>query len=143
MAEGIGRTLKPAKFNIKPQTESRVYPDTQVDNYGQVNTPDRDKSRMGGSADRANEAHYRADVDASQRALHHTLGSGRNQSAPGNHQHDGLTSMKIGPFEPDPAFNPALPASSTNNQFRPAWTCAATAADIRILLHNFIEFRDV
>lgn len=143
MAEGTGRTLKPSKFTVKPMDESRVYPNTAPDDYGQVNTPDKDRSRMGGSANHATESHYRADTDASQGALHHTLGPGRNQSAPGNHQHDGMTSQKIGPFEANPSFNPALPIGPTNLQFRPAWTCPNTTAGIRELLHNFLEFRDV
>lgn len=35
------------------------------------------------------EAHLRSDKDGSAKALHHTLGSGSNQAAPGNHSHDG------------------------------------------------------
>ena len=144
MSEGTGRILKPTKFHVNPTPESRVYPDARPDNYGQVNTSDRDKSRMGGSASQANEAHYRTDTDASQKALHHTLGTGRNQASPGNHQHDGITSSFLGPWEINPAFNPALPVNDTTNpQYRPVWTCAATVASIRTLLHNFIDFRDV
>lgn len=35
------------------------------------------------------EFHKRADKDGSPQALHHTLGSGPNQAAAGNHTHDG------------------------------------------------------
>lgn len=143
MVEGVGGELRPTKFGIKSFGESRVYPDTRPDPYGQVNTSDQDRSRMGGSADIANEDHYRADTDSSQRSLHHTLGISRNQASPGSHTHDGLTSPLIGPSEPNPSFNPNLTPSDTNQKNRPAWTCAATASDIRALLHKFVNFRDV
>lgn len=42
------------------------------------------------------KAHSNADTDASQNALHHTLGQGHNQSSPGDHNHNGKNSKKIG-----------------------------------------------
>ena len=41
------------------------------------------------------EMHQLSDVDSSPFAHHHTLGSRRNQSAPGNHIHDGKSSPLI------------------------------------------------
>jgi hypothetical protein len=39
--------------------------------------------------------HERADTDASQTAVHHTLGSKNGQAAPGDHTHNGKNSKKI------------------------------------------------
>lgn len=39
--------------------------------------------------------HEKADKDGSHNALHHTLGSGRNQASPGDHTHDGGTSALL------------------------------------------------
>lgn len=40
--------------------------------------------------------HLRSDVDAARYAQHHTLGHKHNQSAPGDHIHDGSSSKKVG-----------------------------------------------
>jgi hypothetical protein len=145
-APNTGRVLEPSKLAIKPQDTNRVYPDGRPDNYGQVNIADRDKSRLGEYPDQATIAHLRSDVDSSKQSQHHTLGLGRNQAAQGDHSHDGLTGNKLGTFEFNPAFDPTLPEvpwPGANWKTRPTLTCAATATDIRALLHNFIEFRDV
>lgn len=55
-----------------------------------------DQSHQGESPETAASAHYRSDVDASQTALHHSLGASRNQASPGNHIHDGTSSPKLG-----------------------------------------------
>lgn len=138
-----GRTLEPSKLTIKEFGRDRVYPDGYPDQYGQVNVADRDKSRLGEFPDQSDSAHYRSDVDAGKQSLHHTLGTSRNQAAQGDHSHDGITGLKIGPMEFNPAFNPALPESLANPKLRPVLTMAATAADIRTFLHNFFNFRDV
>lgn len=39
--------------------------------------------------------HTHADTDGSPKALHHTLGPSQNQSAAGNHSHDGGQSTKL------------------------------------------------
>lgn len=39
--------------------------------------------------------HRNDDVDSRPEAHHHTLGRGRNQSSPGSHVHDGITSEPI------------------------------------------------
>jgi hypothetical protein len=42
------------------------------------------------------KAHTNSDVDSAVTAQHHTLGTKHNQSAPGDHTHDGKNSRKIG-----------------------------------------------
>jgi hypothetical protein len=39
--------------------------------------------------------HEKADTDAADTAIHHTLGSKHSQSSPGDHKHDGVSSVKI------------------------------------------------
>lgn len=39
--------------------------------------------------------HTKSDVDGSKNAQHHTLGSGPNQAAPGDHDHRGGTSVEL------------------------------------------------
>lgn len=39
--------------------------------------------------------HERADTDASQTAIHHTLGAKNGQASPGDHTHNGKNSKKI------------------------------------------------
>lgn len=41
------------------------------------------------------EFHQQSDVDTRSQSQHHTLGSGQDQSAPGNHTHDGSTSAGL------------------------------------------------
>lgn len=63
------------------------------------------------------EFHRRSDVDSSQFAQHHTLGNRRNQAAPGDHTHDGITSPRIGAgafFNSDwISYTPSLYTSSS------------------------------
>lgn len=40
--------------------------------------------------------HTNSDKDGSPTSLHHTLGNGPNQAAPGDHTHDGGTSKELG-----------------------------------------------
>lgn len=44
--------------------------------------------------------HFRSDKDASPTAQHHTLGPRRNQASPGNHSHDGGTSLLLANYVP-------------------------------------------
>lgn len=44
--------------------------------------------------DVVNQMHYRSDKDTSSVAQHHTLGSKKNQASPGDHTHDGTTSIQ-------------------------------------------------
>lgn len=39
--------------------------------------------------------HTNADTDATNEALHHTLGTGSNQAASGSHRHDGTDSFLL------------------------------------------------
>lgn len=56
-----------------------------------THTHDGTNTSTGGSKlDQAN-THQGADTDSAPTALHHTLGSGANQAAPGNHAHQNLT----------------------------------------------------
>ena len=88
--------INQAKFDInKPP---KPYPDPLPDRDLNYDSEDKDYSKAGadwpsGSVD---ALHERCDVDSSQIANHHTLGSGRNQASPGNHRHDGTTSPKVG-----------------------------------------------
>lgn len=131
-----GKTLEPSSFAVKKFSPKRVYPDGAVDDFGQVRDADKDRSQLGRTPAETDTAHYRSDIDSSQQALHHTLGPGRNQAAPGNHQHDGTTSPKIGPLEMDPT-------PGNEGLTRPELTVAATAASIRTFLHEFFNFRDI
>lgn len=90
-----GRTLEPSKLTLKKFTEQRVYPNDAPDNYGQVNSADQDRSRIGKPPNISVQDHYSSDVDSAQQAQHHTLGQGRNQASPGNHVHDGVTSKLL------------------------------------------------
>lgn len=42
------------------------------------------------------KAHTNADTDGHQQALHHTLGIQHNQGSPGDHNHNGANSKRIG-----------------------------------------------
>lgn len=90
-----GRILEPSKLAVKKFTEKRVYPTDAPDDFGQVNNSDKDRSRIGKPPAQSSQDHYHSDVDSSRQAQHHTLGTGRNQAAPGNHIHDGVTSKEI------------------------------------------------
>lgn len=43
-----------------------------------------------------NYIHTKDDVDGGQQSHHHTLGTGRNQSASGRHNHDGANGRLVG-----------------------------------------------
>lgn len=131
-----GRVLEPSKLATKTFKPSRVYPSGNPDDFGQVNNADKDRAKQGEPPGSTDQNHYRSDVDSSQQAIHHSLGPGRTQAAPGNHQHDGVTSKKIGPLEMDPT-------PGNEGLTRPVLTVAATAASIRTFLHEFFEFRDI
>lgn len=47
------------------------------------------------TAKEVNDFHENADKDGSQKSLHHTLGSNHNQASPGDHLHDGGSSLKL------------------------------------------------
>lgn len=128
--------LKPVKFGVTPAKPNEISPVTHPDKFGQVY--DNQKDATAGDTPSNMESrnqHRQSDVDSSQRAQHHTLGPRRNQAAPGDHIHDGMTSKKIGEMEMDPA----------GNEVRPAWTIPVTPTvdDIVELLEKFVNFRQV
>ena len=47
------------------------------------------------TSEEVNLFHLNSDRDSAKTALHHTLGSGPNQAASGDHNHDGKNSAKI------------------------------------------------
>jgi len=53
-----------------------------------------DKSKKP-TAKEVNEFHEKSDKDGGPKAQHHTLGSSPSQAAPGNHSHDGGTSVLL------------------------------------------------
>lgn len=137
-----GRSLEPSNMSIKDFKPSRVYPAGNVDEFGQVNNADKDRSRLGENPNTSDSAHYRSDADSSKQALHHTLGISRNQAAQGDHMHDGITGKKIGPleFNPTPGFEGTTRAALTLTGAK-----GGNAALISLIayLGNFFEFRDL
>lgn len=76
--------------NNNPNNTGAIFPD---DPFG----PIKDEKRYKSPAPRdVGLIHQRSDVDSSVNSQHHTLGIGHNQSAPGDHNHDGRASRKIG-----------------------------------------------
>lgn len=70
------------------------------------------------SAEEVNQVHTNSDVDKSRLSQHHTLGTSATQASPGNHNHDGITSVKIKATDIDgdiPAAN-GLPAGGLADQ---------------------------
>jgi hypothetical protein len=124
------RVLRPAKFGIDKFKKP-------TDSFGQDYNQDFDPSKWSSEGpEESRKAHQRSDADLGPRSLHHTLGIKRNQASPGDHNHDGTTSKKIGPLEMDPA-NPG--------KTRAVWTIPAspTVADIVNLIKRFVEVRSV
>lgn len=72
--------------------------------------------------------HTKADTDGSPTAAHHTIGLGRNQASPGNHNHDGKASPKIGR-----GMGLTISGAKGGN---------AAVASIITMLHQVIDFVD-
>jgi len=142
MTEKNPHELTPAKFDVNKFRRSKVNQtteDTTPDQFGQSYNSDYDRSAWSSDTPQeSRKAHTRSDVDLSPQSLHHTLGPRHNQSSPGDHIHDGITSRKIGPLEMDPT-------PGNEGQTRAEWTIpvALTVADIVDLLEKFINFRQV
>jgi len=138
--EGIGRALEPQNLDVSKLTKSQLHhPSVQnsVDKFGQQYNSDSDFSKWSDQSPQdSRRFHSRSDVDLGPRSLHHTLGTRRNQASPGDHNHDGTTSKKLGPLEMDP---------DNNGQTRPQWTIPTnpTVADLVGLLSKFVNFRQV
>ena len=132
--------LKPTKFGVATGAPKEVSPNTKPDRFGQVNSADKDYAAGGApSAKEVAQFHLRADVDASHRALHHTLGNNRNQAARGDHTHDGITGVKLGLYEMDPG-NPGQVRASLVLTGAKGGNVALT--NLIALLKTFIDFRD-
>ncbi len=140
MSEGIGRELHPAKFDVNKFKRAKVVTEQETstpDQFGQSYNADYDRSKWSDETPaESRKAHIRADTDISPRSLHHTLGTKHNQASPGDHNHDGANSKKIGPLEMDPV---------NLGETRAEWTIpvAPTVADIVDLLEKFVNFRQV
>lgn len=65
------------------------------DPYGQVKKPSKESEDVV-DAREIQRLHAKSDVDSSQFAQHHTLGTRHNQSCPGDHTHTGKDSRLIG-----------------------------------------------
>jgi len=98
-------------------------------------------AHQGEPPDAAAKAHYRSDVDSSQKALHHSLGTGRNQSSPGSHIHDGVSSPKLGDMKFDTT-------PGNEGEIIPSYVITgsrggnAAVASMIALLKNFVDFTD-
>lgn len=134
MAKDNPHELTPSNFGV---AKAKRPEDRTPDQFGQQYSADNDRSKWSLDAPaESRRAHDRSDADMSPRSLHHTLGVKHNQASPGDHNHDGVTSKKIGPLEMDPV---------NNGQTRAEWTIPAspTVADLVSLLSKFVEFRQV
>lgn len=112
-----------------------------IDDFGQPEITKPDNTHQGTTPETAATAHYRADTDAGQQSLHHTLGPARNQAAPGNHNHDGTTSGKLGLYGfsavvgQEGKIVPTLAISGSRST-------GAAVASIITMLKTFIDFTD-
>jgi len=68
------------------------------------------------SADEVNKVHTNSDVDKSRLSQHHTLGTSATQASPGNHNHDGISSVKIKTTDLEGTIPGALPAGGLADQ---------------------------
>lgn len=75
-----------------------------------------------------NQFHSRSDVDSSTTAQHHTLGVKHDQASPGDHNHDGKGSRKIGQ-----GLSLTLTGAKGGN---------VALANLITMLQNVIEFTD-
>lgn len=140
MAKDNPHELTPTRFAVN---KNRRSDERMPDQFGQQYSADNDKSKWSGDAPaESRRAHDRSDVDLGPRALHHTLGIKHNQASPGDHNHDGVTSKKIGPLIPNPKVGWV---EGVDPQFVPEWTLPAgyTLSHVVALLHKFVEFREL
>jgi len=140
MAKDNPHELTPSNFGIQRIKRPE---DRTPDQFGQQYSADNDRSKWSGDAPaESRRAHDRADTDMGPRSLHHTLGIKHNQASPGDHNHDGVTSRKIGPLIPNPKVGWV---EGVDPQFVPEWTIpiSPTIGDIVDLLEKFVEFRQV
>ena len=96
------------------------------DPYGSIKEEKRSTSA---DPREVNSFHSRADTDSAQTAAHHTLGPGRNQASPGDHNHSGSNSKLIG-----------TGLSLTVNITGGAPSDATKINNILAMLHKIIDF---
>lgn len=131
----VGKELKPSKFSIESIEPKQ---DPKPNQFGQQ--PDARNSSMGEapSAAEVQRFHFTSDVDSSARALHHTLGTRRNQAAPGNHIHDGISSPRLGARAVGTSAQATVPALVLVG----AKGGNVALTNLIALLKNFIDFTD-
>jgi hypothetical protein len=95
------------------------------DPFGQVK---QEATQTGLTSRQVNELHKKSDKDSSPYSQHHTLGTDRNQSASGSHNHGGKDSKLVGD-----GLNLAI--SGTKNT-------AASEDSIVAMLRKVISFTD-
>lgn len=130
----VGKNLKPVKFGlVDPGSEGKP------DQFGQVNTNESDlaEGRVPSAIESVSQ-HRLSDVDASQKAQHHTLGKRRNQASPGDHIHDGISSPKLGPRQMAPGGNATVPALVLTG----AKGGNVALTNLIAMLKNFVDFTD-
>lgn len=62
---------------------------SSIKQYGSDKQAASIKEAVVPTAEQVETMHTNADTDTRKESLHHTLGPGNNQAAPGNHKHDG------------------------------------------------------
>lgn len=135
----VGKNLEPSKFGISQQSPLEIQPVTNPDRFGQVY--DATKDATAGdvpTSQQVNNSHAQSDVDSSPQSQHHTLGTNRGQSSPGDHIHDGITSKKLGPL--------AINTSGTDTKPALVLTGAkggnVALTNLIAMLKNFVNFTD-
>lgn len=100
----VGKNLKPVQFGFNENVPSTV------DQFGQGYDSQKDSAQNQTTSGLQSKLdHSQSDVDSSPQSQHHTLGTNRNQSSPGDHNHDGTTSRKLGTYQMDPSGNKVIP----------------------------------
>lgn len=126
--------LKPIKEPVinKPPTQrdpNNTGPTSSPTPVGNFLNPDKDYSKSSEfSPEQVNRLHSRSDLDRSSTAQHHTLGIKHFQAAPGDHDHTGKTSRKMGH-----GLGLTITGSKGSN---------AALASLLTFLGNFFEFTD-
>lgn len=81
---------------------------------------------LNGTKLRAENTHEGVDTDGSHTAIHHTLGAGTNQAAPGDHTHDGVYAPLVHthPISQVDNLQPVLDGKSPVNHTHPGYVNA-------------------
>lgn len=82
---------------INQRTSNTASPVGHQTPVGDFVNPDKDYSKWSQvPPQEINRMHFRDDVDTSAFSHHHTLGPKKDQASPGNHDHTGTISRKLG-----------------------------------------------